>query len=426
MTLAQEKISALKKSLRARVYQFLLNDPWASRAIAPAIIVVILVNLAAVCAESAPSLALRWRSLFLAVELATLALLSLEYGLRLWVAAEFAPYRKLGAASARIRFALSAGGLVDLIAILPFWFAYFLPSDFRILLVLRVLRFLKLARYSPAIQSLFEALYSERRALIGCVIILFGATLFAAAAMHLVEGHVQPDKLGTIPDAMWWAIVTLGTIGYGDVVPITPAGRLVAAMTIFAGLIIMALPIGIIATAFAEEVHRRDFVITWSMISRVPLFSALSASEVGDIIKLLKARRFEAGAVIARRGERAESMFFIVDGEVEITIGGKKVRLGPGHFFGEIAVLQRSRRSATSVAVRRSNLLVLDARDLHDLMDKDARIAERIHEVAKSRAGHAIVTPQGDLIAEELEETKQKARPDSSRRGPADRGSGSN
>jgi voltage-gated potassium channel len=118
----------------------------------------------------------------------------------------------------------------------------------------------------------------------------------------------------------------------------------------------MALPIGIIASAFADEVHRRDFVITWNMISRVPLFSGLSASEIGDIIKLLKARRLDAGAIIARRGEQADSMFFIADGEVEITVRGKKIRLGAGHFFGEIAVLQRSRRSATSTAIRRSNL----------------------------------------------------------------------
>ncbi|MGO8799993.1 MAG: cyclic nucleotide-gated ion channel [Roseiarcus sp.] len=424
MTLAPETAPAARKSLRARVYQFLLSDPRGSQAIARAVIVIVLVNLTAVCAESVPSLASQWRWLFLAIETATLALLSLEYAVRLWVAAEFAPYGRMGAASARMRFALSAGGLVDLVAVLPFWFAYFLPADFRILLLLRVLRFLKLARYSPAIQSLFEALYAERRALAGCVIILFGAALFAATAMHLVEGRVQPDKLGTIPDAMWWAIVTLGTVGYGDVVPITPAGRLVAAVTIFAGLIIMALPIGIIATAFAEEVHRRDFVITWTMISRVPLFSALNAGEVGDIMKLLKARRVEAGAVIARRGERAESMFFIADGEVDIAIGGKKVRLGPGHFFGEIAALQRSRRSATSVAVSRCNLLVLDARDLHDLMDKNARIAERIREVAKSRAGHAIVTPQGDLVAEELEDTEQQFGPQHPKRGPTEAGGG--
>jgi len=143
------------------------------------------------------------------------------------------------------------------------------------------------------------------------------------------------------------------------------------------------------------------------MISRVPLFSGLNASEVADIIKLLKARRVEAGATIARRGERAESMFFIADGEVEIVIRGKKVRLAAGHFFGEIAALRRSRRSATSVATRRTNLLVLDAHDLHALMDRDPRIAERIHAVAKSRVGHAVTIPEGDLLAEELEEPEE-------------------
>ncbi len=154
-----------------------------------------------------------------------------------------------------------------------------------------------------------------------------GAALFSATAMHMAEGKVQPDKLGTIPDAMWWAIVTLGTIGYGDVVPVTAAGRLVATGTIMSSLIIMALPIGIIANAFAQQLHRRDFVVTWTMVSRVPLFAGLSASDVGDILKLLIARRVDAGEIIARRGAEADSMVFIVKGEVEITLGGRKVRL---------------------------------------------------------------------------------------------------
>ena len=79
-------------------------------------------------------------------------------------------------------------------------------------------------------------LYSERRALFGCFVILLGATLMAAAAMHIVEGRVQPDKLGTIPDALWWAITTLSTVGYGDIVPITTLGRLIASATMILGL----------------------------------------------------------------------------------------------------------------------------------------------------------------------------------------------
>src|SRR5205085_2926400 len=120
--------------------------------------------------------------------------------------------------------------------------------EFRVILMLRVVRFLKLARYSPAMRSLLEALNSERRALFGCLVILFGATLVTATFIHLAERHAQPEKFGTIPDAMWWSIVTLGTIGYGDVVPITPLGKVVAALTIMCAIVMIALPVGIIAT----------------------------------------------------------------------------------------------------------------------------------------------------------------------------------
>jgi voltage-gated potassium channel Kch len=185
---------------------------------------------------------------------------------------------------------------------LPFWLAFALPAELKILLVFRIIRFLKLARYSPGMRSLLDVLYAERRALFGCLVILIGATLLAATAMHVVERHVQPEKFGTIRDAMWWAIVTLGTIGYGDVVPVTPLGRVIAAATIFAGLIMVALPVGIVATAFANEIHRRDFVVTWGMVARVPLFSELNAAEIADIMRLLRAQQVEAGEVPARRG----------------------------------------------------------------------------------------------------------------------------
>ncbi len=109
-----------------------------------------------------------------------------------------------------------------------------LPADLRVLLVFRIVRFFKIARYSPAMRSLLDVLYRERRALFGCLVIALGSALVAAALMHLAEGKVQPDKLGTIPDALWWAIVTIGTIGYGDVVPVTALGKLIATATIFA------------------------------------------------------------------------------------------------------------------------------------------------------------------------------------------------
>jgi len=397
--------------LRRRLYEVLEHGAIGDRAgliVGRLIVVLIVINLVAMTLDTVPKLQAEYGPLFTAIELLSLVLFTIEYGLRVWVAAEHAPHRHSSERKARWEFITSPLGVIDLLAVLPFWVALVLPFDLRVLLVFRMARFLKLARYSPAMRSLLDALYNERRALFGCFVILLGATLLAASIMHVIERHVQPDKFGTIPDAMWWAIVTLGTIGYGDVVPVTALGRVVAAVTIFVGLIMVALPIGIVATAFADEIHRRDFVVTWGMVARVPLFAELQATDIADIVRLLRAQQVEAGDVIARRGEPAHSMYFIAAGEVEIELKHERVRLGPGHFFGEVAALRRTHRSATVIAVTRTSLLVLDAQDLHVMMDREPRIAKRIREVVRTRLGGDMVTRKGDLVVEELQEAETR------------------
>jgi len=398
--------------IRHRLYGILEHGPIGDRVgriTAQLIVALIVVNLLAVVLESLPAYALRYGAVFHAIELVSLIVFTVEYALRVWVAVEHAPYRQMNRHAARLRFVTSPFGLVDLLAILPFWLAFVAPADLRIVLIFRIIRFLKLARYSPGMRSLLAALYAERRALYGCLVILLGATLVAATAMHLVEREAQPEKFGTIPDAMWWALVTLSTIGYGDVVPLTVPGKLVAAATVIAGLVMMALPVGIVATAFANEVHRRDFVVTWGMVARVPVFAGLSAIEIADIMELLRAQQFEAGELVVRRGEAAHSMYFVAGGEVEIRLRHERIRLGTGHFFGEIAVLRRARRSATVAALTRTSLLVLDAHDLHALMDRQPRIAERIREVARKRLESHAINTTGDLLAEELAEPPETA-----------------
>ncbi len=377
-----------------------------SRLTAQLIVLLIVINLVAVTLESVPELAERYRPLFMLIEAISLLVFTLEYVVRIWVAGAHPAREHLRPGVARWQYMTSVAGIIDLIAVLPFWFAFAVPADLRVVQVLRIVRYLKLARYSPGVRSLLDALYVERRALIGCFVVLVGATLISATAMHLVERHVQPDRFGTIPDAMWWAIATLGTIGYGDVVPVTAAGRLVAAATICASIIMVALPVGIIATAFSEQIHRRDFVVTWSMVARVPLFAGLNASQIADIMRLMRAQVFEPGAVIVRRGEPASSMYFIAAGEIEIMMKDRHVRLGVGHFFGEVAVLRRARRSATVTATMRTSLLVLDAHDLHALMDREPQVAARIHEVVHGRIGDRLITPKGDIVTEELEDTE--------------------
>lgn len=408
-----EKRRRLAVPSRRRAYEILernaVNDR-ASQVVDGIIIALIVVNLFAVVLDSVPDVSRRFRTLFDVIEYASLIVFTLEYAARIWIAPEHAPHRHLSAFVARRKYILSGAGLVDLVSVLPFWFGLFVPADLRAILVLRVIRFLKIARYSPAMRSLLDVLYSERRALLGCLVMFIGSTLIIASAMHLAERHIQPDKLGTIPDAMWWAVVTLGTIGYGDVIPVTPAGKLIATFSIFLGVVMIALPVGIIANAFSDEIHRRDFVVTWGMVARVPLFEELNALEIAEVMRLLRAQRVEPGEIIVRRGEPGHSMYFIAAGEVEVELPDRRARLGVGDFFGEVAVLRRTKRSASATAITRSSLLVLDAHDMRALMDRDPRIAKGIHDIAKTRLANDTTTQGGDIIFEEVEDHPDRDR----------------
>ncbi len=392
--------------MRRATYELLeqgLGGSFAAATLTRLLVLLILVNLVAVALESVPAYDAQYGGWFDAIEYISLVVFTVEYLLRMWTAVEHGPSRHLHPLRARLAYALSAAGLIDLLAVAPFWLAFALPNSLRVFAVFRIVRFLKIARYSPAMRALLDVLYRERRALFGCLIILLGTALVAATLMYLAERHVQPDKLGTIPDALWWAIVTLGTIGYGDTVPLTALGKAIASVTIFLGLIMIALPVGIIATAFSEQIHRRDFIVTWSMIARVPLFAELDAAEIADVTRLLRAQAAEAGQVIVRRGDAAHSMYFIATGEVELELAdGKRVRLGIGQFFGEMAVLKHTRRTATVIALTRTSLLLLDGQDLHALMQRDPRVAKRIRDVMRQREAEGTATAKGDLADEEI------------------------
>ncbi len=322
--------------------------------------------------------------------------------LRLWSAVEHGPHRHLHSAHARLKYALSPAGIVDLIAVLPFWFALVLPADLRVLLVFRMVRFFKIARYSPAMRSLLDVLYRERRALFGCLIIALGIALVAAALMHLAEGKVQPDKLGTIPDALWWAIVTVGTIGYGDVVPVTVIGKFIATGTIFLGLMLMALPVGIIATAFADQIHRRDFIVTWGMIARVPLFAELDAGEISDIMELLRAQVAQAGEVIVREGDPAHSMYFIAAGEVEVASRRSGCGSASASFSAKWRCCAARAARRPRPRLRAPICWCSPPSDLHALMSRDPRVASRVKDMIQKRVGGEVVDAKGDIVTEEI------------------------
>ncbi len=290
--------------------------------------------------------------------------------------------------------------VIDLLAVLPFWLPL-VGGDLRAFVVFRLLRFLKLARYSPALRSLASALVSEWRALVASFVIICGIVLLAASALHLIEGDVQPEAFGSIPVSIWWAIATFTTVGYGDVVPVTAAGKVVGGIVMLMGYGLLVLPIGVVATAFAREIHSREFVITWGMVARVPLFEDLNAADIAEVTGLLHSQTAEAGEFIAREGDAGTSMFFIASGTVEISLNDRTITMCEGNFLGEMAVLHRTQRSATVMATSRCRLLVLDGDDLHRLMRRNTAIARWVREAARERLAE---TQAGDMARKELAE----------------------
>jgi len=345
----------------------------------------IVVSVAAIVLESVPEIAQGRERVFAILEWFAIALFTLEYVLRVWSAPEHTPYSEMHPWLARWHFVRTPLAVIDLLSIIPLYLVLFFDFDLRVLLIFRLLRFFKLARYSAGMRSLATAIRAERNALLASAVLLVGAMLLSSSLIHLAEGHVQPEKFGTIPESMWWAIVTLTTVGYGDTVPITAFGRIIAGFTMVTGMLMLALPIGIVATAFSEEIHRREFVVTWGMLARVPLFASLNASEIAELMPYLRAQTIPADTLIVRKGDPARCMYFISSGSVEIEEPAAPIQLSEGHFFGEISLLRNTQRSANVRTLQSTKLLLLDAADVRALMERNEEIREAIESVAAQR-----------------------------------------
>ena len=375
-----------------------------ARALRRFLVFLIVVNVGFAVLETVPEVRTTYGPHLSFLQLGSGFIFVAEYFLRLYVADLHPPLRRYGPVSARLRYALHPDAIIDLIAALPLLLVLFLPDQaFTMVILLRLLRFLKLARYSPALRSLISAVASERWALAGASMIIFGVILMAATLMYLIEHQYQPEKFRSILHGVYWAITTVTTVGYGDVVPISDVGKMVGAVVMLLGYGLIALPVGIIASAFAREIHSRDFVVTWSMVARVPLFEDLSATEVAEVTKLLQALSVRKGATIAEKGDLADRMYFISEGEVEIKLQHETLFLGEGNFFGELALINQTKRTASVLAYRDCQLLVLESDALHQLMGRDEALAKKIMDEARERvaAGKKVL---GELAEEELEQ----------------------
>jgi voltage-gated potassium channel len=151
------------------------------------------------------------------------------------------------------------------------------------------------------------------------------------------------------------------------------------------GILVFALWAGILASGYAEELRRREFLRTWDLVAKVPFFHDVGASVIADVTRLLRPRDFPAGAVIMRRGQRGDCMYFVAAGELELRGRREAISYGPGDFFGELALLTGAPRNATIVATRSCTLLSLDIVDFRQLLGRQPDLARIIHEEAKRR-----------------------------------------
>ncbi|MBZ0215298.1 MAG: cyclic nucleotide-gated ion channel/potassium channel family protein [Fimbriimonadaceae bacterium] len=350
------------------------------------IIALIITNVISSVVETVDSIGRAYGPQLALFDLISVVIFTVEYIARLWVCVELPPLRHLPTWRARLRFAMRPLLIVDLAAILPFYLGFLFALDLRVLRVLRLLRFFKLARYSPALQTLGRVMKNEYRALFGAFIVMVSLLLFSSTIIYFLERDAQPEVFASVPDSAWWALATLTTVGYGDVVPVTVLGKLFGGVVMIFGLGMFALPIGIIATGFSQEIHRREFVVTWSMVANVPLFSHLNAVAIAKIMSGLSSQSYPAGSVIVKSNDIVDAIYFIAAGEVLVEKKGHRDLLLAGDYFGD-STLEEMDSDETMAAKDVSNcdLLILEREDFMRLLHDNPELGAQIETAARAR-----------------------------------------
>ena len=248
----------MNRTLRNRFFRILEMKEEGSRVstiVNSLIMILIVVNVIGIILESVRDYQLAFGNWFWYLELFSVGVFSIEYLARLWVCVESLDYGH--GWRGRLRYMVTPMALIDLVAILPFYLSAFFSIDTRMLRIFRLLRVFKLSRHFAVLGVLGTVLRNESRTLISAIFVMVILVVLSASGIYVVERHDQPDAFGSIPSAMWWATVTLTTVGYGDVVPMTVAGRLLGVLITVLGVGMAALPAGIIASGFTTELARR-------------------------------------------------------------------------------------------------------------------------------------------------------------------------
>jgi voltage-gated potassium channel len=250
--------------LRTRAFNLLEYplDTVFSRWLNYSVITLIILNILVTIISSVPSVHQAHSSLFYSFEVFSVLVFTLEYLARVWSSVEAPDAHGQSAFRVRLRYMLQPLSIIDALAVLPFYLGMFYSIDLLFLRFFRLLRIFKLTRYSRSLNILVTVVRNEAQAFSATLFILFTILLLSAGGIYVFEKDVQPDAFGSIPQSLWWAVATLTTVGYGDVTPVTAGGKIFGAMVMIVGIGMVALPTGILSSAFSEEIrYRRDLYL---------------------------------------------------------------------------------------------------------------------------------------------------------------------
>ncbi|MCX7210934.1 MAG: ion transporter, partial [Burkholderiales bacterium] len=268
---------------------------------------VVLTNCTAVVLDSVPDIHASYKDFFHEFEFWSVMFFSAEYILRAWSYGARYTKENGGAWRGRKEYIFSFFGLIDFFATAPFYIHFLFPYlDLRVLRVLRLLRILKLSNYNTALQDLFVAVKSERKAFGSALFLLVIATIVSASLMYFAEGHEQPEHFASIPAAIYWAIITI-TSGYGNVEPVTRAGEFIALVTGFLGVCMAAIMTGIVASAFSNQMSRKKAAFA-AQIRQVLADGAVSAAESDVLLRMQRQFRLSDDVVMQMMADARKEM----------------------------------------------------------------------------------------------------------------------
>jgi len=375
--------------LRAAVYSAIENDgvpSWTRRICDFFFTAAILLWLAEGVLRTVPTLGRDVLGTFGMLEFSIGAIFVVEWLLRLWTAPDRYHAGAMSESRARLIYIASPMGWIDAgVPMVYFVGDWLFGLGGPVAEVCELLAVFKLTRYFPGLDLVFSVLRTEVRPLGAALAAMLTLLLLASSGMYYLEREAQPEMFASIPHAMWWGIVTIATVGYGDMAPVTLWGKLAAGVVLLIGIALFAVPAGILANGFAVELKKREFIVTWRLIAKLPLFADLDAAVIASIARLLQPRAMPKDSVVVRKGEPGLAMYFILKGQADVHVEPQTVRLGPGTYFGEMALLMDAPRSATVVATADCELLELGSVEFRRVCAEYPQLKQRVEREAAKR-----------------------------------------